>query len=294
MFNKNLIKCAVVIPCYKVSDEILKVVKSIGPEVDKIYVIDDACPENSGKLVKENIIDERVVVLRNLKNSGVGLSTKKGFIEAFKDKNIDVCIKIDGDGQMDSKNIKKFLEPFTKSQNLYVKGNRFHAHKKFLKMPVIRIFGNFFLSLISKITTGQYSVFDINNGFIALHRKIYKDVNFKNISDDYFFETSMVAEMRNIGCEILDLEIETEYNNEQSNLIIKKVLFKFIIKHSLIFFKRIYFEYIKNKNYLVLLIIFGILSSLVLSIYYSKILIVFIILIFIFFSKDKNFKKIER
>ena len=294
MFNKNLIKCAVVIPCYKVSDEILKVVKSIGPEVDKIYVIDDACPENSGKLVKENIIDERVVVLRNLKNSGVGSSTKKGFIEAFKDKNIDVCIKIDGDGQMDSKNIKKFLEPFTKSHNLYVKGNRFHAHKKILKMPVIRIFGNFFLSLISKITTGQYSVFDINNGFIALHRKIYKDVNFKNISDDYFFETSMVAEMRNIGCEILDLEIETEYNNEQSNLIIKKVLFKFILKHSLIFFKRIYFEYIKNKNYLVLLIIFGILSSLVLSIYSSKILIVFIILIFIFFIKDKNFKKIER
>ena len=294
MFNKNLIKCAVVIPCYKVSDEILKVVKSIGPEVDKIYVIDDACPENSGKLVKENIIDERVVVLRNLKNSGVGSSTKKGFVEAFKDKNIDVCIKIDGDGQMDSKNIKKFLEPFTKSQNLYVKGNRFHAHKKFLKMPVIRIFGNFFLSLISKITTGQYSVFDINNGFIALHRKIYKDVNFKNISDDYFFETSMVAEMRNIGCKILDLEIETEYNNEKSNLIIKRVLFKFILKHSLIFFKRIYFEYIKNKNYLVLLIIFGILSSLVLSIYSSKILIVFIILIFIFFIKDKNFKNIER
>jgi len=84
---------------------------------------------------------------------------------------------------MDSKNIKKFLEPFTKSQNLYVKGNRFHAHKKFLKMPVIRIFGNFFLSLISKITTGQYSVFDINNGFIALHRKIYKDDKFYKFKD---------------------------------------------------------------------------------------------------------------
>jgi len=294
MFIKNLIKCAVVIPCYKVSDEILNVVRSIGPEVDKIYVIDDACPENSGKLVEENIKDERVVVLRNLKNSGVGSSVKKGFNEVFKDENIDVCIKIDGDGQMDSKNIKKFLEPFKKSQNLYVKGNRFHAHKKFFKMPIIRMFGNFFLSLISKITTGQYSVFDINNGFIALHSNIYKDINLKNISDDYFFETSMVAEMRNVGCEILDIEIETEYNNEKSNLIIKNILFEFISKHSLIFFKRIYFEYIKNKNFLMVLIIFGILSSLVLSIFISKIFIIFIILTFIFFIKDKNFKKIER
>ena len=64
-----------------------------------------------------------------------------------------------------------------------------------------------FLSLISKFTTGQYNVFDINNGFVALHKSVYKNLNLRNIDDGYFFETSMVAEMRNIKCKILDIKL---------------------------------------------------------------------------------------
>ena len=186
MLDNNPIKCAVVIPCYKVSSNILNVIDSIGDEVKKIFIIDDACPENSGNLVKLKSSDTRLKILHNLNNMGVGGSTKKGFYEAFKEDDINVCVKIDGDGQMDTQNIKKFLETFKKKKYLYVKGNRFHIHKNFLKMPAIRIFGNFFLSLISKITTGQYNVFDINNGFVALHKNVYKNLNLKNIDNGFF------------------------------------------------------------------------------------------------------------
>ena len=186
MLDNNSIKCAVVIPCYKVSSNILDVIESLGDEVKKIFIIDDACPENSGNLVKSQSSDKRLKILYNSKNIGVGGSTKKGFSEAFKEDDINVCVKIDGDGQMDTQNIKKFLEKFKKEKYLYVKGNRFHIHKDFLKMPAIRIFGNFFLSLISKFTTGQYNVFDINNGFVALHKSVYKNLNLRNIDDGYF------------------------------------------------------------------------------------------------------------
>ena len=47
---------AVVIPCYKVTDSILGVIASIGPEVGAIYVIDDACPDLSGKLVQKSAV----------------------------------------------------------------------------------------------------------------------------------------------------------------------------------------------------------------------------------------------
>ena len=43
------LKIAVVIPCYRVKDHILDVIDGIGPEVSKIYVVDDACPDGSGK-----------------------------------------------------------------------------------------------------------------------------------------------------------------------------------------------------------------------------------------------------
>ena len=44
-------KIGVVIPSYKVTRHILDVISGIGPEVSKIYVVDDACPDESGKLV---------------------------------------------------------------------------------------------------------------------------------------------------------------------------------------------------------------------------------------------------
>ena len=39
-------------------------------------------------------------------------------------------------------------------------------------MPIVRLIGNFFLSIISKFTTGYYNVFDITNGFIATNKKL--------------------------------------------------------------------------------------------------------------------------
>jgi len=151
-----MVKLAVVIPCYNVSSSIIDVVKSIGPEISKIYVIDDCCPQKSGDLVNINVKDDRIKVLYNSVNLGIGGATKKGISEAFKDNKIDICLKIDGDGQMDTDNIIKFVSKFKKNY-LYVKGNRFHPHKKFFKMPLLRIIGNFFLSIITKITTGQYN-----------------------------------------------------------------------------------------------------------------------------------------
>ena len=68
MSANKLTKCAVVIPCFKVANNILNVIKSIGPEIKKIYVIDDACPENSGILVKNRCLDKRVSVLYNKKS----------------------------------------------------------------------------------------------------------------------------------------------------------------------------------------------------------------------------------
>ena len=46
-------KICIIIPCFKVSEKIKNVLNDIDYEiVDKVIVIDDACPENSGEIVK--------------------------------------------------------------------------------------------------------------------------------------------------------------------------------------------------------------------------------------------------
>lgn len=63
---------AVVIPSYKVTRHILGVIQAIGPEVTRIYVVDDKCPDGSGDFVTANCRDQRVTVLFNPVNLGVG------------------------------------------------------------------------------------------------------------------------------------------------------------------------------------------------------------------------------
>jgi len=64
------VRVAVVIPAYKVRQRVLDVISGIGPEVDRVYVVDDACPEASGAFIEENCTDTRVRVLFHAENRG--------------------------------------------------------------------------------------------------------------------------------------------------------------------------------------------------------------------------------
>ncbi len=61
--KSELIQICVVIPAFKVKTQVLDVLKSIGSEVEKIIVVDDACPEKSGEYVKANFQDPRLEVI---------------------------------------------------------------------------------------------------------------------------------------------------------------------------------------------------------------------------------------
>lgn len=101
---------AVVIPSYKVCASIVEVLEQIGPEVTKIYVVDDACPDGSGRLVENHCSDRRVTVLYHSDNQGVGGAVITGYRAALAD-NMDIIVKVDGDGQMDPSLIPCFIAP---------------------------------------------------------------------------------------------------------------------------------------------------------------------------------------
>ena len=117
----NGAKLAVVIPCYRVREQILKVLATIEPQVTRIYVVDDQCPEQTGKFVESQIRDPRVKVLYNKTNLGVGGAVITGYRAAIQD-GADILVKIDGDGQMDPSLVQLFVEPILAGRADYVKG----------------------------------------------------------------------------------------------------------------------------------------------------------------------------
>ena len=167
-------KVAVVIPCYKVRPHILKVISGIAKDdVWQIYVVDDCCPDRSGDLVEQSCDDPRVRVVRNERNQGIGGAIIAGYKQAIAD-GAEVIVKIDGDGQMDPALIPYFIAPILSGEADYCKGNRFYDLSNISVMPRIRIFGNAILSLMTKLSSGYWDLFDPTNGYTAIHAGVAK------------------------------------------------------------------------------------------------------------------------
>ncbi len=235
-------KIAVVIPCYNVKRHILAVIADIPLFVHCIFVIDDACPEGSGKWVEKHCLDTRVKVITHTKNKGVGGATITGYRAALA-AEMAMVVKLDGDGQMNPRKIKALIQPIVAGKADYTKGNRFFYLKEIFVMPKWRLLGNSLLSFISKISSGYWSVFDPTNGFTALHCEALKYLPLDKISERYFFESDMLFRLNTLSAVVIDVPMVAKYGQEKSNLKIKTILFEFLYKHLRNVSKRILYNY---------------------------------------------------
>jgi dolichol-phosphate mannosyltransferase len=233
---------AVVIPTYKARDHVMSVIDAIGPEVARVYVVDDCCPDGSGDFVAANCKDDRVSVIKHTENQGVGGAVMTGY-QAAIDDGMSVLVKIDSDGQMDPALIMDFVLPIADGEADYTKGNRFFDLEKVRSMPKVRLFGNAVLSLMSKLSSGYWNVFDPTNGYTAIHADVARRLPFKKISKKYFFETDILFRLNTLRAVVIDVPMEAKYGDEVSNLKISKILGEFVLKHIRNFSKRIFYNY---------------------------------------------------
>jgi len=232
----------VVVPSFRVTAHILDVLRKIGPEVQKIYVVDDACPDYSGQLVENECSDARVKVIFHKTNQGVGGAVVTGYKAALKDK-VDVIVKVDGDGQMDPALISTVARPIVEGYADYSKGNRFDSLENLFAMPKTRIFGNAVLSLWSKLSSGYWNITDPTNGFTAIHRKALEAIQLDKLRKTYFFESDLLFRLSIVNAVVMDVPMVSVYGDEKSNLKIRKVIFEFPWRHTVNLAKRIFYKY---------------------------------------------------
>lgn len=232
----------VVIPSYKVISHVLGVIEGIGAEVHGIVVVDDACPDGSGKLVLRECKDPRVHVLFHESNQGVGGAVMTGYRHAIG-LGADVIVKMDGDGQMDASLLPRFIAPITSGQADYAKGNRFYDLRSLRQMPRLRLYGNAVLSFMAKISTGYWDIFDPTNGFTAIDARVAAALDLDKVSSRYFFETDLMFRLGIHRAVVVDVPMPAHYADEVSNLRISRILGEFLTKHLRNFVKRIFYNY---------------------------------------------------
>lgn len=233
---------AVVIPCYRAGPLVLDVIERIGPEVGWIFVVDDACPLETGKLVTSECKDPRVQVIQHELNQGVGGATVTGYKAAINTP-AEVVIKLDGDGQMDPTLIPKLARLILLGRADYVKGNRFYRISDVSGMPPLRLLGNAVLSFITKLSSGYWQLFDPTNGFTAIQREVLPELNLDSLAKRYFFESDMLYNLNQLRAVVAELPMPAVYGDEPSSLKPIRVIGPFLRGNLRNFVRRVVYTY---------------------------------------------------
>ena len=250
MENEKAPRIAVVIPCYNTRQTISDVLKEIGPLVQMIYVVDDACPQGTGDYVEAHCDDKRVKVLRCEQNKGVGGAMTLGYRQALQD-GAAIIVKMDGDGQMDAALLPRLVGPLLAGFADYTKGNRFAAPYQMRlqlqqQMPLTRRIGNSVLSFVHKAMSGYWNIMDPTNGYNAIHRVALENIDLDKVARGYFFENDMLFQLSLINAVVRDMPMPARYNETPSNLQVKRVLWEFPPLILNRFCKRIFYKYFIN------------------------------------------------
>ena len=235
-------KLGVVIPCYRVSDQVLDVIAKIGPEVERIIVVDDGCPEGSGRLVESSCRDPRVRVMYHAQNLGVGAATVSGYRLALQE-GATIIVKLDGDGQMDPRLIPQLVAPLRQGLADYAKGNRFYHHTLLRQMPGLRLAGNAILSFATKLSSGYWNVMDPTNGFTAIHGACVRALPLDKLDKRFFFESDVLFRLSTIRAAVADVPMRAMYEKGGSNLRVVREALVFPAKHLGCLLKRLVYNY---------------------------------------------------
>lgn len=164
-------KLIVIIPALNEERTIKGVIESIPAQINGIgsietIVIDDGSTDQTVNYAKS----AGAHVVSHMQSLGVGAALQSGFRHALE-QGADVIVNIDADGQFDSADIPKLLQPILDQKVWFVTCSRFADHKLLPKMPGIKIWGNRWMTRIINFITGKKFT-DVSCGFRAYTREV--------------------------------------------------------------------------------------------------------------------------
>lgn len=216
----------VIVPAYNESTQIATVIETMPEMVDCMVVVDDASSDDTADIVERYVQkSERIVLIRHTVNAGVGGAIATGYKYA-RDQGADMAVVMAGDGQMNPDDLPALLEPVADDKADYAKGNRLISGEAYTKIPKVRYFGNAFLSLLTKISSGYWHVADSQSGYTVINRKALHTIDWGKMYRRYGQPNDILIRLNVYNFRVMDVPIEPVYNiGEKSGIKIRQVIF---------------------------------------------------------------------
>jgi glycosyltransferase involved in cell wall biosynthesis len=211
----------VVMPAYNAERTVEKTLRDIPPgSVDGVLLVDDA--SRDGTVAAAERLGIRVI--RHEKNKGYGGNQKTCYNAALED-GADIVVMVHPDYQYDPRVIP-FAVGFIQAGICdIVIGSRIRTRRETLEggMPVYKYISNRFLTIFENVVLGQ-NLGDFHSGFRVYHRRVLEAVPFRENSDDFIFDTELLAQAVVLGFRIGDIPIPTRYAADASSINFRRSL----------------------------------------------------------------------
>ena len=235
---------AVVVPCFNVEKQIAGVIRGLPSWVESIVAVDDGSTDGTATVLRQLAAeDPRLSVILRDRNGGVGAAMVTGYRAALQG-GADFIVKMDGDGQMDSAELPRLLQPLIEGRADYAKGNRFRHVQDLERMPLVRLIGNIVLTFMTKLVSGYWQILDVQNGFTAISRQALEALPLDRLDHGYSFENSVLAFLNLEDRPVADVAMPAVYGNEPSSLRVSRVVFSFPPRLARLFFRRLMYKYV--------------------------------------------------
>ena len=208
-------KVIAVLPAYN-AEKTLKATYDDIPKdwVDEILLVDDRSRDRTVELSRE--LGIRTVV--HEKNRGYGGNQKTCYRTAIEEMGGDIMVMVHPDHQYDPKIIPQLVQPLLRGECEAVFGSRMLGGRPMEGgMPKWKYLANLFLTMVENAT---FYIFlsEYHSGFRAYSKRYLDAINFEANSDDFVFDTEIIAQGVAKGMRIREVPISTRYFDEASQI----------------------------------------------------------------------------
>ena len=201
-------------PAYNAEKTLERTLADIPPGVaDDLILVDDASTDGTVALARRLGLH----VLVHQRNRGYG-GNQKTCYESALSRGADIVVMVHPDHQYDPKVIPALVEPLLKRECDAVFGSRMLGGRPIQGgMPRWKYLGNILLTAIENATFMIYLT-EYHSGFRAYTRKYLESVDLGADSDNFVFDTEIIAQGMAKGLTFREIPIATRYFDEASQI----------------------------------------------------------------------------
>lgn len=200
-------KLAIVIPAYNEQESLGRVLSSLPKKLDgideiKTIVVDDGSRDRTSEVARWN----KAIIVKHIVNLGVGAATKTG-LEAAKKLNADIAVTVDADGQHDTADIVRLIQPIIDKGYDVAIGSRIYNAQQ---MPMLKVFGNLFMNFLTFLVFWQWMK-DSQSGMKAFSKNALGKINLH--STGYEICSEIIGEIKRNKLKFQEIPIKTIYSD---------------------------------------------------------------------------------